>query len=559
MCKKATLRIFSMWAIILKTNKQSEHQRIGEKMRIYQTGTLMKDNRENAIVLNSAQALKKAGFPDSSIERFNDDAVSLLNDYAELFGEGTAVTYSIRRRLVKIELRLWISGENYDPFTNGDGAVERTENRVLRLNLNTETTSVSHSYFAGRNMISVDIPLTEKRRKLVKDPMIWAVIMGVIAGIICQHLPENVSDVIVNDLFSPVMSIILDLLAGIMGPVIAISMTAAIIELDSINDLTDLGFKIMRRFVRIALFLMVVSIAVSALFFRSFGGTSTGFTAKLLIDQLLDIIPTNLIEPFLENKTPQLVVLGFLFGTALLLLGDRVKELKQIIIQINEGIMNVMKIILMVVPAIPFLSISMSIAGGNGKELIAGWKFIAASYIIFTICALCKMIKASANTGMSISEFWRKIKPVVKLSFQTGSTSAPMRQMMEMSYNEFHIKREFTSFWLPLCQAMLSPKTTINLIIGAFMAASLSGTAISVPFLVVLIILTLELSIASPGTTSSWAIMLASLGMPTSYVGMFAAYRMLTANYEAACTTVYSVLEQVEAAKKMDAIEKQPI
>ena len=85
------------------------------------------------------------------------------------------------------------------------------------------------------------------------------------------------------------------------------------------------------------------------------------------------------------------------------------------------------------------------------------------------------------------------------------------------------------------------------------------GTAISVPFLVVLIILTLELSIASPGTTSSWAIMLASLGMPTSYVGMFAAYRMLTANYEAACTTVYSVLEQVEAAKKMDAIEKQPI
>lgn len=88
------------------------------------------------------------------------------------------------------------------------------------------------------------------------------------------------------------------------------------------------------------------------------------------------------------------------------------------------------------------------------------------------------------------------------------------------------------------------------------MAASLSGTAISVPFLVVLIILTLELSIASPGTTSSWAIMLASLGMPTSYVGMFAAYRMLTANYEAACTTVYSVLEQVEAAKKMDAVEK---
>ena len=526
-------------------------------MRIYKTGTLMQDNRESAIVLDSVQTLKRAGFSDESIERFTANAVSLLDDYAKHFGEGSAITYSIRRRLVKIELRLLIPGENYDPFTNGDGAEERTRNRVLRLNLNTETTSVSHSYFVGRNMISVDIPLAEKRQKLIKDPMIWAVILGVAVGFVCLHLPENVSNVIVNDLFSPIMSIILDLLAGIMGPVIAVSMTAAIIELDSINDLTDLGFKIMRRFVLIAVFLMAVAIAVSALFFRSFGGTSTGFTAKLLIDQLLDIIPTNLVEPFLENKTPQLVIIGFLFGTALLLLGDRVTELKQIIIQINEGIMNVMKIILLVVPAIPFLSISTSIAGGKGRELITGWRFIAASYITYTICALCKVLKTSAKSGISIPDLWKKIKPAVKISFQTGSTAAPVRKMMEMFYEEFHIRRDFTSFWLPLCQAMLSPKTTINLIIGAFMAASLSGTAISAPFLVVLIILTLELSIASPGTTSSWAIMLASLGMPSSYVGMFAAYRMLTANYEAACTTVYSVLEQVEAAKKMDAIEKE--
>ena len=45
----------------------------------------MQDNRENPIVLNSVQTLEKAGFPADSIERFVDDAVSLLDDYAERF------------------------------------------------------------------------------------------------------------------------------------------------------------------------------------------------------------------------------------------------------------------------------------------------------------------------------------------------------------------------------------------------------------------------------------------------------------------------------------------
>jgi hypothetical protein len=67
---------------------------------------------------------------------------------------------------------------------------------------------------------------------------------------------------------------------------------------------------------------------------------------------------------------------------------------------------------------------------------------------------------------------------------------------------------------------------------------------------------TLELSMASPGTTSAWAIMFETLSMPTSYVGLFTVYRMLTNNYCAACTEAYYMFEEVEAAYKLDGIEK---
>ena len=66
--------------------------------------------------------------------------------------------------------------------------------------------------------------------------------------------------------------------------------------------------------------------------------------------------------------------------------------------------------------------------------------------------------------------------------------------------------------------------------------------------------MTLELSLASPGTTSAWAIMFETLALPTSYVGLFSAYRLLTTNYGAAVTEAYSMLEEVEAAHKLGAV-----
>ena len=221
----------------------------------------------------------------------------------------------------------------------------------------------------------------------------------------------------------------------------------------------------------------------------------------------------------------------------------------------NDWIMSAMRIVLMIVPAIPFLSIFTTIAKGNGAELLGGWKFIAASYVVFTVCVAVKAVKTSIVSGIKVRELWKGMRSVVKMAFTTSSTAAPLKKAYEVSEQEFNIKPEFTSFWIPMCSAMLSPKTAVNVVIASFMVAELSGMAISASFLLVLILITLELSIASPGTTSAWAIVFVALSMPVSYVGLFAAYRLLTDNYAAACTEAFSILEEVEAAHRLGGIK----
>ena len=48
--------------------------------------------------------------------------------------------------------------------------------------------------------------------------------------------------------------------------------------------------------------------------------------------------------------------------------------------------------------------------------------------------------------------------------------------------------------------------------------------------------------------------MFETLGLPMSFVGLFSAYRLLTENYVAAVVEAYCMLEQIEAAHKLNKV-----
>ena len=51
--------------------------------------------------------------------------------------------------------------------------------------------------------------------------------------------------------------------------------------------------------------------------------------------------------------------------------------------------------------------------------------------------------------------------------------------------------------------------------------------------------------------------MFQTLGMSTDYVGLFSTYRLLTDNYCAAVTAAYAMMEEYEAAYKLDELKDE--
>lgn len=218
-----------------------------------------------------------------------------------MIGEGTEFRYSLTKGILNLRLEVRIPGKSYDPFKSGRRAKERLLENITNMNLSTQSARVSHAYRLGTNVLTVSMPLSEKKKKFLRDPMLYAIAAGLILGFLCRALPKDISSFIVDELASPLMQIFLHTISGITGPVILISMTTSIIALESINNLTNLGFKIVRRILGFTLFVTAVSVAVSVLFFPIIGSGSVSFAPQHLLGCSLTSYPQTCLSHLLTT------------------------------------------------------------------------------------------------------------------------------------------------------------------------------------------------------------------------------------------------------------------
>ena len=517
---------------------------------------LSADNRVNSFLLESVKLLKKEGFHEDECKEFVEKAAGILDDIRGRFGEGYEFEYSVRKHFGRIELRIIIPGERFNPFEDGSGAEKRSVEKVLQRQLRNTTTTIYYSYALGKNIISVYSSTIRRRDFEIKSPILWALILGLIAGLACRYLPENVSRFLTDDLADPVFSVIVGMMSGIMGPVMFLSMVLAISSLENIGKLTDLGGKIFRCIIKCTFIVMCISAAVALCFYHEFSADSSDFAAKQIIKLVLDIFPSNFVTPFAENNSPQLVVMGFAMGAALLMLGENASELNNSLNHVNDWMNNALSMVFTLTPVIPFISIFKVFASGQEKTLLNGWEFIVAVYITATICVILKLGWISVRCKVPIPVLWKKTFPLFSRTFVTGSESAAMAMEYEISRDSLGINPSFSAFWIPMSYAMLNTESVIYLIIPSFLISKYTGTPITTSFILTLVILTLELSLASPGTQNAWVILFASLMLPAHYVGIFAVYKMLTSNYTSACNMFYSVLEQIQISSALGEVDR---
>ena len=179
--------------------------------------------------------------------------------------------------------------------------------------------------------------------------------------------------------------------------------------MEDIATLNELGTKILMRFLKVLMFIVVVTVFISAIFFPvvnfDFSGqilSSDADETSKILDSILLMIPQNIIEPFLKGNILQVIIIALLTGISITILGDRVSEFKKIITESKLIVFKMASIIMKLINTIIFFSIVKTILVYSLEELFNIWKIIAANYISFIIIALSFLLLISLKHNVKI-------------------------------------------------------------------------------------------------------------------------------------------------------------
>ena len=504
----------------------------------------------SADIQNALEKIKTApeiaGLPEEETERFLGLARGVLEAYARRFGEGAEFEFAFKKRLVSTELKITVPGRLYDPLLDAkDPTFDDTYKLISRLLVNKLSTAF-YVYGVGKNIVSIHIPRRGQRSPM-KSPTLWATILGVLFGIFITMLPAGIFDFLLNELVSPVYNVLVRTLSGVTGPLLFLSLLSSITTLSDISELNTLGKSVIRHFVITTMAIALMSILVCALFFRNLGGEGTSILPDKIIALILDMIPTNLFSPFVEGKVTQLAVLGLGLGAALLMIGERGSGLKSLLGETSIWLSTLSTIINKASPAIAFLNLANLTASGRFASILGAWKYLAAFLLCLLAYALWKLCFVSLRHSLSPLLLLKKLRPLII------KTVNPQKQIAEQG---FGIQPSFSGFWSSMSRALLNPTTTVTCVAASFCAAQMSGVSVSSSFLVVLFLLSVQVSISSPGLTSALVLIFGQLGISPDYVGVFMACRVVTGKAAGLFSSFCNLLEELNTALREKDVDR---
>ncbi|MBQ9000764.1 MAG: cation:dicarboxylase symporter family transporter, partial [Eggerthellaceae bacterium] len=270
------------------------------------TCNLASKDSYSAMLSDCRAAMEKLRASEDAIQEYLDRVAGVLNGLVNHLGDGVEVRYAVSTRFKKALLKIEVQGDKYSPADGDVVDMDSIEDAELQPLLRQHKGAVIYGYHAGQNVIRVASPRI-RNKTMLGSAMLWGAVLGLALGFLCTLLPDDVRNIIVNDVVVPVNTVVLNLILCVMGPVILISMITAVSALNSVNDLTSMGLKLIGRFAKCILSVMFVGIMVSLLFYDVFGDGGVDMKARDLVNLLLDIFPKDPISPIKDGNTPQLV------------------------------------------------------------------------------------------------------------------------------------------------------------------------------------------------------------------------------------------------------------
>ena len=454
---------------------------------------------------------------------------SLLR-YQEKFGENQEFKLIKRKWFDTPKVMIKIFCDPYNPITDTNKKNFFSET-IMKNFVNYEGAGVVYRYERNFNEISCFSTKKSQKIKIPGGNMTFSIFLAIIFALILKNFSVPTQNFIAEILVAPILDKLFGLIIAVNIPLVFISIIASICAMDNVSALNHLSVKIFKRFLLILFFVAISTVFVSEIFFPvinfSFSGqiSSNNYDElQKIFDLILNIIPQNIVSPFLDKEILQIVIWAMLTGTCITILGERVHGIKNFILDSQKIILEMVAIVFKIMPVIIFLCIFKIFLQNSVSEILNVWKIFAVEYILYIFLSVIFLLKNYFLQGVKILDFLKKIYPACFIALTTSSGSAAMPKNIEICKNKLKISKTLCDFYIPLSHPMCPSMKTASFIIGTFFAAQFSGAEITISQLFIIIFLSIQFAISSSnggngGFVAMMGLLLIQVGFSLDSIG----------------------------------------
>src|SRR3984957_9854834 len=223
-----------------------------------------------------------------------------------------------------------------------------------------------------------------------------AMVLGIVVGYAChQAFPEPKTAAAIAGYISLVTDLFLRLIKMIIAPLVLSTLIVGITHMGSTSSLGRVGAKTMGWFVSASLVSLFIGMVMVNILQPGVNlglpvpdpGVSTnlktsGLTLKEFVTHL---VPRSVVEAMATNEILQIVVFAIFAGVAISSLGDRAKQLTEVIEQVAHMMLEITGYVMKAAPLAVFAAIAATVTTNGLGILVTFGKFMGGFYLSLAV------------------------------------------------------------------------------------------------------------------------------------------------------------------------------
>lgn len=283
-------------------------------------------------------------------------------------------------------------------------------------------------------------------------PLWKRVVAGLVLGVaLGAFWPEGAAAIrVVGELF-------IRLIRMLVVPVVLITIAAGIAALGDPRRLGPIGGRTVGLFALTTLIAVSIGMALGLIVRPGEGIALAGVAPHVLgkatspADQLLGIVPVNIVEALAGGDMLAIIFVSVLLGVGSVVSGEAGKPLVALLQSLAAVLLQIVRIVMEVTPFGVLALIANAVAtGGVGVFVNVGWLalcvFLASLVQMIVVHAV--LIRLVAR--LPVVRFYRGIADALAVAFSTASSSATLPVALRVAQDNLGVARPIASTVLPL-------------------------------------------------------------------------------------------------------------